>query len=83
MTRVEKDLVFATTDGSELTLDIYRAPNHDAPVTIYVHGGGWRSGDKSEDRHACHSLDATQAHRRIFVPGAVARDRRKAVASAA
>jgi acetyl esterase/lipase len=46
--RVEKDLVFATHDGSELALDIYRAPCDDAPVTIYVHGGGWRRGDKAD-----------------------------------
>jgi acetyl esterase/lipase len=47
--RVEKDLVFATHDESDLTLDIYRAPNDDAPVTIYVHGGGWQQGDKTDD----------------------------------
>lgn len=49
MTRVDKDLVFATADGAELTLDIYRAPERDAPVTVYVHGGGWRAGDKADD----------------------------------
>ena len=42
--QVERDLVFAAPDGSELALDIYRAPQDDAPVTIYVHGGGWRGG---------------------------------------
>jgi acetyl esterase/lipase len=47
--RVERDLVFATLDRSELTLDVYRAPYDDAPVTIYVHGGGWRHGDKTDD----------------------------------
>ncbi len=47
--QIEKDLVFATHDGSDLTLDIYRSPHDDAPVTIYVHGGGWRSGDKADD----------------------------------
>src|SRR5437762_9396127 len=47
--QVEKDLVFAAHEGSELALDIYRAPQDDAPVTIYVHGGGWRSGDKTDD----------------------------------
>src|SRR5947209_20023068 len=46
---VEKDLVFAVHDGSDLTLDIYRSPHDDAPVVIYVHGGGWRSGDKADD----------------------------------
>ena len=47
--QVDKDLVFAAHDGSDLTLDIYRSPHGDAPVTIYVHGGGWRSGDKADD----------------------------------
>jgi acetyl esterase/lipase len=47
--RVEKDVVFATRRGSDLTLDIYRPSQEGAPVTIYVHGGGWRSGDKMDD----------------------------------
>lgn len=47
--QVENDLVFAAFDGYELALDIYRAPRDDAPVTIYVHGGGWRGGDKTDD----------------------------------
>jgi acetyl esterase/lipase len=46
--RVERDLVFATCDGCELSLDIYRPPQDDAPVTIYLHGGGWRGGDMSD-----------------------------------
>jgi acetyl esterase/lipase len=47
--QVEKDLVFAAHDGSDLALDIYRPPHDDAPVAIYAHGGGWRSGDKADD----------------------------------
>jgi hypothetical protein len=42
VTQVETDLVFATTEERELALDIYRAPDRGAPVTRYVHGGGWR-----------------------------------------
>lgn len=49
MPQVDRDLVFATHDGLELALDIYHAPRDDAPVTVYVHGGGWRSGDKADD----------------------------------
>src|SRR5260370_6536833 len=45
--QVERDLVFAAPDGSELALDIYRAPQDDAPVTSYLPGGGWRGGDKA------------------------------------
>jgi acetyl esterase/lipase len=47
--RVEKDLVFAAHDGCELSLDIYRPPQSDAPVIIYLHGGGWRGGSKTDD----------------------------------
>lgn len=47
--QVDMDVVFATHHGSELALDIYRPPQDDAPVTVYVHGGGWRSGDKADD----------------------------------
>jgi acetyl esterase/lipase len=46
---VGRDLVFAEPDGCELALDVYRAPQEDAPATIYVHGGGWRGGDKTDD----------------------------------
>jgi acetyl esterase/lipase len=47
--RVEKDLVYGTHRGSELRLDVYRPPQDDAPVVVYVHGGGWRRGDKGDD----------------------------------
>jgi acetyl esterase/lipase len=47
--QVEKDLVFAAHDGSELALGIYRPPHDDAQVALYVHGGGWRSGGKADD----------------------------------
>jgi acetyl esterase/lipase len=43
---IERDLVFATIGDSTLRLDLYRAAQDDAPVVLYVHGGGWRSGDK-------------------------------------
>ena len=46
---VEKDLVYATHRGLDLSLDVYRPPQPDAPVVLYVHGGGWRSGDKRDD----------------------------------
>jgi acetyl esterase/lipase len=49
MAQVDRDLVFAAHDGIELALDIYRAPQDDAPVTVYLHGGGWRRGDKADD----------------------------------
>jgi acetyl esterase/lipase len=47
--RIDKDLVFATHHGFDRPLDIYRPAQGDTPVVIYVHGGGWRSGDKRDD----------------------------------
>lgn len=38
----------AGSDPSRTSLDIYPIPNSpSAPVVIYVHGGGWKNGDKS------------------------------------
>ncbi|WP_203453582.1 alpha/beta hydrolase [Jiangella aurantiaca] len=48
--RVENDLVYAAVDGARLALDLYHAPRYDAPLVLYVHGGGWRNGDKADDR---------------------------------
>jgi acetyl esterase/lipase len=45
---IDSDHVFATVGASTLRLDLYRAPQPDAPVVLYVHGGGWRSGDKAD-----------------------------------
>ena len=45
---VERGLVFTSGGETTLGLDLYRAPQTDAPLVIYVHGGGWRSGDKAE-----------------------------------
>ncbi|WP_203881029.1 alpha/beta hydrolase [Planotetraspora kaengkrachanensis] len=44
----ESDLVFAGVGGIELGLDLYRASHPGAPVVMYVHGGGWRHGDKAD-----------------------------------
>jgi acetyl esterase/lipase len=46
---VDRELVYATVAGTELALDLYRAPQPDAPLVLYLHGGGWQSGDKAAD----------------------------------
>ncbi|WP_112239983.1 alpha/beta hydrolase [Kribbella monticola] len=46
---IEQDLVYATLDGTDLRLDIYRPAEPDTPVVLYAHGGGWSRGEKSED----------------------------------
>jgi acetyl esterase/lipase len=43
--RVVRDIEF--TAG--LALDLYHAPQADAPLVLYLHGGGWRHGDKADD----------------------------------
>jgi acetyl esterase/lipase len=45
---VDRDRAFATVGTTTLGLDLYRAPRTDAPLVLYVHGGGWRSGDKAD-----------------------------------
>lgn len=49
LSTVERDLTYCTVDGIELKMDVYYPQSADGPlpVVIYVHGGGWRSGDKT------------------------------------
>ena len=47
--KISRDLPYADTKNKLQTLDIYAPPegnNH--PVAIWIHGGGWHSGDKAE-----------------------------------
>ena len=46
---VARDVLYKTEGDSRLnTLDIYAQPAvHRRPVVIFIHGGGWRRGDKS------------------------------------
>lgn len=57
---VDRDRAFATVDGTTLGLDLYRPAEADAPVVLYVHGGGWRSGDKADS--GTERLAALAAH---------------------
>ncbi|GCE14801.1 alpha/beta hydrolase [Tengunoibacter tsumagoiensis] len=43
------DVLFKTVDGIDLFMDIIRPqelPAEPLPVVIYIHGGGWESGDR-------------------------------------
>lgn len=45
----QRDVVYAEVEGQPLHLDLYlprRAPTP-APLVIWLHGGGWRDGDKT------------------------------------
>lgn len=48
--KVERDLVYARYGNREVKLDLYlpRTPAGNAiPCIVVIHGGGWRSGDKT------------------------------------
>ncbi len=48
--RVWQDVTYCTMDGVALTMDVYAPRNQTGatPVVVYVHGGAWMFGDKSE-----------------------------------
>jgi acetyl esterase/lipase len=44
-----KDVVYATADGKPLALDLYiPAESIKPPLVVYVHGGAWTTGNKSQ-----------------------------------
>ena len=46
-----RDVTYATADNLPLKLDVYRLdppPAKPAPAVIFIHGGGWSGGDKSD-----------------------------------
>ncbi|MCA9056171.1 MAG: alpha/beta hydrolase fold domain-containing protein, partial [Planctomycetaceae bacterium] len=48
--RVERDLAYAGTDHARQRLDLYLPRDATAeklPLVVFIHGGGWRNGDKS------------------------------------
>ncbi len=47
---VEKDITYCTVNGVALKMDMYYPSENNGrfPVTMYVHGGGWSSGDKAQ-----------------------------------
>lgn len=47
---VEKDITYCTMNGVALKMDVYYPSENNGrfAVTMYVHGGGWSKGDKTE-----------------------------------
>ncbi len=45
-----RDVTYCTADGVTLKMDLYLPPRADkpTPVAVYVHGGGWSMGDKTQ-----------------------------------
>jgi arylformamidase len=47
--QLERDIAYAESKNQRQTLDVYRpALGKNLPVVVWVHGGGWRAGDKTE-----------------------------------
>lgn len=46
--RSELDIEYARVDGKPLCLDLYRPAGSPLGVVVYVHGGAWRAGSKSD-----------------------------------
>lgn len=46
--KVHKSLPYAEPKNERQMLDVYAAPNaKDKPIVFWIHGGGWKAGDKS------------------------------------
>jgi len=49
----QKDVTYCTVDGTALLMDLYfptvQIDRSGHPIAVYVHGGGWTTGDKSEN----------------------------------
>src|SRR5947199_10590963 len=48
--KVHRGLAYADTKNERQTLDVYApaTPGKNLPVVVWIHGGGWQRGDKSE-----------------------------------
>jgi acetyl esterase/lipase len=57
---VQRDVTYCTADGVALKMDVYKPASSagQAPAVIYIHGGGWVSGDKREMGLAAGSLNS-------------------------
>ena len=55
---VKNDLVYTNYDGREVHIDIYSPANvnEPKPAILFVHGGGWRSGNKKMEAPMAVSL---------------------------
>src|SRR4051812_2595987 len=50
--RVERDIPYALPKNERQLLDVYSPPDKsNAPVVVWVHGGGWMQGSKKEVDH--------------------------------
>ena len=56
----EQDVLYATVDGLEITLDLFRREDTSErrPAVVFVHGGGWGAGSRWFHMRHCHELAA-------------------------
>jgi acetyl esterase/lipase len=58
--KAERDLPYAGTDNPRQKLDLYLPAARDAgkplPLVVFIHGGGWRAGDRRGMGEAAHPL---------------------------
>ena len=62
--RAQLDVRYGDGDGE--TLDLFPAAQANAPVIVFIHGGYWRSLDKSDHSFVAPALNAAGAH--VVVP---------------
>jgi acetyl esterase/lipase len=60
---MEKDVTYCAVDGIALKMDIYypRTASRPAPAVLYIHGGGWYTGDKTTGAGQ-HDISTLTAH---------------------
>lgn len=59
LVKIELDKVYCQTDNYTLTLDIFspkKRRKEKLPAIILIHGGGWRTGDKSQHHELAKEL---------------------------
>jgi acetyl esterase/lipase len=50
--KVKRDIPYAEPKNERQTLDVYTpAEGKNHPVVVWIHGGGWHSGDKKDVKH--------------------------------
>jgi arylformamidase len=54
--------VFAYGPAAAETLDLYRCPNDNAPIHVFIHGGAWRQLGKRDSAFAAETFVRAGAH---------------------
>ncbi|MGZ5988690.1 MAG: alpha/beta hydrolase [Rhizomicrobium sp.] len=54
--------VFAYGQSAAETLDLYRCPNDNAPIHVFIHGGAWRQLGKRDSAFAAETFVRAGAH---------------------